>query len=648
MQELYIDGVQADIDSRLSVSLNIKSNLLGDISKIAANHTYTLQLPPTAHNRDLIENADELPVSTQFPYMFHRADYYRDGLPIIQNGLAVLLSVGDSIEIAVTWGVSTPLSQFIASGATLKDLQTNAVIYYESNPTRSTWGNFLADSTYAPFYAWADFHKPLEKEADEKVVATQHPSWNASYVRPIVRVPWILNLITTQYGVSFSWQQEAQDILDRLCLPLVNDTPNDQTLSSSELTLGNWVRTGVSGFFYDISVNNSGGVFSSYDTNYAYVNTQKTITLTFDFSATTGNALASIMAESAVIQIRVTNGSETEDPEELQMRFEIVERTGSNAVVECKGTLDVELQSGQGVAIIVKTDGMLTALSGIANLMIGEEITATNQAEHVQFNSNYPISGNLPDVKIVDFLKTLCAFLGVWAKQPKGNTISFVPFSELETQSNNAPDWTRKVIPSHELERPNQTEFHISEWAQKNWLRWQDLDDYDAQDDGSINVADNTLESERDLFTIPFAPCKMNSVGMARVPIWQLDNFEELMTGDETTPTYTIEDCEPRLLMATPRRSSRFINTGDDSLKGVMLTMAGLKFNEVIANRYTTLSRLLNEARVITERMRLDDADLLEFDESVPVYLSQYGGVFAVLEISADSNGTADVKMIKL
>ena len=40
MQELYIDGVLVDIDERLSVSLNIKSNLLGDVSKIAANHTY--------------------------------------------------------------------------------------------------------------------------------------------------------------------------------------------------------------------------------------------------------------------------------------------------------------------------------------------------------------------------------------------------------------------------------------------------------------------------------------------------------------------------------------------------------------------------------------------------------------------------------
>ena len=163
-----------------------------------------------------------------------------------------------------------------------------------------------------------------------------------------------------------------------------------------------------------------------------------------------------------------------------------------------------------------------------------------------------------------------------------------------------------------------------------------------------MNVADDTLDAERDLYTLPFAPCMMNSLGMARVPIWELNNYDKLMTGKETTPTYSIEACEPRLLLATPYRTKRFINTGDDSTKDVMLTMDGLKFSDVVNNKYQTLTRLLNSARVITERVRLNDADLLTFDESVPVYLSLYGATFAVLEINADEDGFADVKMIKL
>lgn len=646
-QTLYIDGQLVDIDEHLAVSLNIKSNLLGDVSKIAANHTYTLQLPATAHNRALIENADTIPVSTQFPYMFHRADYYRDGLPIIEDGRAVLLSVGETIDIVLTWGVSTPLSQFITNGATLNDLQTGEVIAYSETPTFQTWGTFIADAYYSPFYARADYHKPLDN-GDHEATATEN-GWNASYVRPVVRVPWILDYITSQYGVTFQWEQEAQDVLDRLCLPLVKDKPNAATLDSATLTTGEWSREGVSSAIYELSVDNTGGVFSSYDTNYAYVGTTKTITLGFDITISSINyALATMLAENSWIQIRVYNGTDYEDSESLQMRFDLTERSGDVASVECKGTLDVALQSGQGVAIMFVTEGLATFIYHNVNAISGQTITATNQADHVQFGSDYPIDGNLGDIKIVDFLKTLCAICGVFPKQPKGNVIEFVPFSELAAQANNAYDWTRKVIPSYELERPRNTEYRVSEWAQRNWLRWKELDDYDGQDDGSVNVSDLTLDAERDLFTLPFAPCRCNSMGRARVPVWELNNYDKLITEEETTPTYDIDDAEPRLLMATPQRSRRYINTGDQSGLAVMLTMDGLRFGEIIGDRYTTLSTMMSEARVITERVRLTDADLLSFDETIPVYLAQYGNVFAVLEINADTDGTAEVKMIKI
>lgn len=647
MQELYIDGVLVDIDERLSVSLNIKSNLLGDVSKIAANHTYTMQLPATAHNCAVIGNADALPVETFFPYQYHRADYYRNGTPIIQDGRAVLLSVGETIDIVVTWGVTTPLSQFIAGGASLNDLATGETISYPQSPTFVKWGAFLADTTYAPMYARADFHKPLDNEEQERTAATHVPTWNATYARPCVRVPWLLGKITSQYGVGFDWTQEAQDVLDRLCLPLTKDTPNAQSLTPSTIRLDSWTRSGYA-FVYAITLTNTGSVFSSNDGTFCFVSSSKTITLAFDYRVTMDAATAGMMVANTRLQVRITDGTNTDDPEDLQMQYNIIERVGNNAVVEIKGTLDVELASGQGMALVHKADGLLFSVYAIPNSLLGMDVQATNQADHIQFGSPFNVDGNLPDIKIVDFLKTLCSLLGVFPLQPKGNTISFVPFHTLQDNDNYAVDWTTKVVPAYELERPRSTEYHVGEWARKNWLRWKEVDGYEGQSDASVNVADDTLDAERDLYTLPFAPCPMNSLGMARVPIWELNNYDKLMTGEETTPTYSIEACEPRLLLATPYRSKRFINTGDDSTKDVMLTMDGLKFADVVNNKYQTLTGLLNSARVITERVRLNDTDLLTFDESVPVYLSQYGTTFAVLEINADEDGFADVKMIKL
>ena len=57
-QQLYIDGVLVDIDDKTKITLDIKSNLLRDISKLTSNSTYTVKLPKTVHNQRIFEHAD--------------------------------------------------------------------------------------------------------------------------------------------------------------------------------------------------------------------------------------------------------------------------------------------------------------------------------------------------------------------------------------------------------------------------------------------------------------------------------------------------------------------------------------------------------------------------------------------------------------
>ena len=49
--ELYINGDKVDVGDT-DISLNYKSNLLTDISKIVSNNSYTIKLPKTAKNLD--------------------------------------------------------------------------------------------------------------------------------------------------------------------------------------------------------------------------------------------------------------------------------------------------------------------------------------------------------------------------------------------------------------------------------------------------------------------------------------------------------------------------------------------------------------------------------------------------------------------
>jgi hypothetical protein len=50
----------------------------------------------------------------------------------------------------------------------------------------------------------------------------------------------------------------------------------------------------------------------------------------------------------------------------------------------------------------------------------------------------------------------------------------------------------------------------------------------------------------------------------------------------------------------------------------------------------------------LRERVVLSDAEIQQFDETKPVYLSQYGRYFAVLEIKSDGEETSEVTLLQL
>ena len=57
-EELYIKGERVDLSDD-EITLNFKSNLLGDISKITASNSYTITLPRTNKNIRLLDLHDE-------------------------------------------------------------------------------------------------------------------------------------------------------------------------------------------------------------------------------------------------------------------------------------------------------------------------------------------------------------------------------------------------------------------------------------------------------------------------------------------------------------------------------------------------------------------------------------------------------------
>ena len=656
-QELYIDGVLVDIDDKTSVTTSFNSNLFRDVSQMVGNNTYTVQLPLTTHNRKLIQIADTIPARSPFPYVYHTAKYIRDGVTIIENGYAVLMGIGERIEVVITWGVSAALSDLITGEALLNSLQSDATLTWTEHPVVTKWSVFDADDEAVPyFFAYADYNKPLES-SDEWQEVINH-GWVCPYLRPVVRVPWLLRLIAEQYGVTFDFSADAdaQAFINTLVIPLTNDKPTELTSVPDVITLQGQMPIGRESIF-SFTSDNGGGIFNAVSgtATRLSVSQEKDVTFAFDVEITTpvndGYVLVELQT-SFKVQLFDSNNNEVDDAS-LTLPFKIFKRTEAEAVLRAQGTIDVSLESGWSAGLrlvweaavpITSADVGQTFMSNL--LAMHPEVKANGSEEHVQFGQEYPIAANLPAIKVVDFIKALAVLTGTWPVQPKGNSVTFLPLSWAWERKDYAEEWTRKVIPSYEMERPRSMSFSMSGYARRNWYKWKDVGDYEGQADGALTIQNATLDKEREVFTMPFGVPAVDNRGAAHIPIYEVSNYDKLVDG-AITPTYDIDKAGDYLCVAMPKRNQRHISGGGNN-PDVQIGTDGLNLQTIIEEKYGNIVAALSQAVVVKERVRLSDVELMNFDGTTPVYLAQYGTYFAVLSLQGAENGTAEAELLAM
>ena len=151
-QQLYIDGVLMDLSEDTNITLDIKSNLFRDISKMETNNTYTIELPKTMHNMASVDWAAKPKTGSKYPYVFHKARYFRNGVEVIKDGRASLLSVEDNIEIAIYWGLFPAFSSLQESDMKLSDLQTTKYIRFEKTNKPTDYDKALKDGVFYADY----------------------------------------------------------------------------------------------------------------------------------------------------------------------------------------------------------------------------------------------------------------------------------------------------------------------------------------------------------------------------------------------------------------------------------------------------------------------------------------------------------------
>ena len=150
-----------------------------------------------------------------------------------------------------------------------------------------------------------------------------------------------------------------------------------------------------------------------------------------------------------------------------------------------------------------------------------------------------------------------------------------------------------------------------------------------------MTVDNKTLEYTQDVCTLPFAATDGN-----RIPIYEWESVTASVGRNGKTITTEratkYKACKDRIVNLTKSD----------------IGYAALAFNIDLQNIFDTklekLRKTVANPHQITERFNLSDLEILNFDETKPVYLAQYGAYFAVLEIKTTSSGYSEVTMIEL
>lgn len=581
---LFINNEMMDLSENINITLNYKNNIFTDLSKIVGNNSYTIQLPKTVKNLRIIGNADAPASGSDFPRTSHPCRYFRNGVEIIPNGRAVLMSVGDSIEVVITWGSTTGFASLVEDGKNLNELaRRDDYIVWKQNLTPDLYGF----STEIKDVVLADIDFGLKTG---ELHASMHPS---------ARLGYIFDLIQEVYGVRFEFPVDKKDIITSLLFPLLtrnggyaNSLTNEKNVY---YTMGWLEQSGGS---------DSGKVFQ-YSYSNGYIGSIRimeagTVKITPNFKS------------GVQISFSVRYGDNT-----LSNAMYLPYRIESGLYIYDQ-SIELELSEGDYFALPV--------LLGYASGLDVEYPTFTfgMVTDEIQLNDKFPIVENLPKVKTTDFIKAVAAMVGVFAMPSEdGSVIRFISIDRLSHEY--AFDWSERLLPHTDENKPMNISYTLDDFARNNLFKYKDDESVAINADGSISVGDSTLEYERDSVTLPFAAS--DSRGMrAFIPVYKYN--------DEGMPE--LQDVEPRIL--------REIDVNGYSTG----TFKGLSWGELLAEYYGTYQRMVGMPVIITEKMIMDDIQLRDLDMTRSIYLKQYGRYYAIIEIKAPSDGVCECRLLQI
>lgn len=624
--ELYINDILCDLSSDEVITLLYQSPIFSSLDSIQSNRSYNIALPPTPANMRAIGQAARPDVDADAPYVRLPAALYQDGVPLFTQGFAVVTDIADTINVTLTWGNADNFQPLF--DANLRDL----TIYIPAPEG--------AEGDWVSYIEWNENTQLLDSTGEEPDAAFWAINFgmglsNPKYLHPSVPVSAILGYIEEYNGITI-------DGKDRLAysphggpiIPLVSKN-GDEYSGKSEITV------------CELSLDTLDGktiLKGSEPTQHAeYVNDKY-----FDVNGVreadlqitiNGFLYSTDIEDIESLSIYIASSDDLNTPIE-QVDFTAINQESQTYIY---GSSHIVLSGAQ----VPESGNIVIVVTHSARVYIyGNMSFYAYPRDEVNYPSVFPIAPNLPDISQGDFILAMMNMQGLFAYADKDNpnTIKLISIDDIiaNVQKNDIIDWSDRVILNdiHRVDMPDASVFTIDDLAQSNILDYDNDDDVKTDTHGTITIRNENIEKETELVSLPFSASEnATTAGLDRpcalVPIYE----------DDSKGGANYSECSPRILSVR----GGYYNTID--IKAIGVFDPWMKFggeNGIVKTRYASYQKVVDCLRIITIRAKLTALDLYNLDYTKPVYIAQFGHIFAIYSVETGEDGICDCQLLKL
>lgn len=588
-EELYIKGESVDLGDS-EITLNFKSNLLGDISKITASNSYTIKLPRTNKNIRLLDFPDVAGHESYMMRDYFNAEYYRNGVKLF-DAKAVLISCSeDGFDVVLTWGMSEKFIQLMNDDKSIQEFADMALPWNSS----TTYDNGLVNGQLSHGYIRHNAGIDVDSNRDKIFI---HPSVNCMR---------LLEEIASYYGLTMDWGSYKQYI-ELLYLPLISQKANPKY----NYFQAEFIK--INDFGLEMSLNSTLSGISIVASN-SYIK--------IDDLSTDWDLLVNIFTNapsntSNVVLVRFNGDGGN--------FYNLYLNSDSSGTCSYKGKIPGNINNYSYVTINFIIQNGYTIIEGNGGIVKLSSINYDNK--QLSYGGVYPIGSNLPDISVVDFIKQICWLFGLFAiKIDTG--VSFIPVNKIIDNRDKAVDWSKKLVPTGWTAK--ETSYTFGDFAQKNYFRYEENENAKSAD-GYMVVQNKTLDYEKDLLKLPYTAGGDNG-DMRAVPYFKWSDDGTIVE---------LEDCGDRIMQLV-------ISFDSQGKEDARLDFSGLKFqNRVSRFGLSFYQDLIKSPFVIKDTFRLTEIDLKNIDYTIPVYIERYAAFFAIISIKSQGD-YSECELLKL